>query len=789
MGVTNTNAYDGPFYPNGVAIEFPFTFKAMAPDEVVLLSEEGAPLSASYTVLLSANKDGGTVVFTSAPTTEQLPSFLIASAPAFGVTVSLGSTTSFNPRTLNPGFERLAVQSIHLKQGVDASIKVPTGEAGFTLPPAAQRVGSTRVVGTDPANGDMRLLDGTYFQGVQGAPGRDASEMAWVSPAFEAAPGQTEFPLGLDISPMSVVVTIYGLEIVLGEDYYVAGTDTIVLTEPCTGGELIVVRAFLPGNTSVENYMAQFFGATGSGTTSDRAACQRLLDELANNKNGGEWVVPSPGHVYLIDGPLYWRSTSPLKIRGTAPTGLPYSLEGMAGFKYTGPAGSEMFILETEGANEGFPARGIEMENILIYRETVEAKGAGGAGIAMRGVTRGHLKNVVVWGFDTGILIDDNPLSAGSTSIRSGHIVLENVAVYKAASWRLKVKGAAEIFGEYCNFQADAVPGYEGDAYFGPGTNGGRTDAFHFRSCLFIGGTSVAANMPRFNVLIEDGIWGVFDACNFERSKEASVRITYSDPVRALSTGSGDYPPLTFRDCLWDAHQAYAIDSYGARIHISNPRIQQLDPYWFGWGGTVTAPAIRIRGGPGTSIPALGAVIDGGMISFEGACGILIDNAAKASVNAPYLIDKAAARAAAAEEEYEAKTGVKLGLYTTSCVVAFPGGSGFEAEPEDNGVLNSVLTHYRGFVYDRGISTQEIYTDGVADGSGNLLKPHGLTDATRKILPSPSAAYLSTGGGWVLMTVNYWDGANISVSGGGGAAGRPVRIFYSVKRGNLLPEL
>lgn len=128
MGVTNTNAYDGPFYPNGVATSFPFTFRTMSTNEVAIIDPQGETISGfSFSIVPSSNADGGSIVFDTAPTAAALPAFLIASSPNFGVGIDLGSVTAFNPRTLNPSFERLAVQTIFLNDTLKRTPQIPLG--------------------------------------------------------------------------------------------------------------------------------------------------------------------------------------------------------------------------------------------------------------------------------------------------------------------------------------------------------------------------------------------------------------------------------------------------------------------------------------------------------------------------------------------------------------------------------------------------------------------------------------------------------------------------------------
>ncbi|MFY9350543.1 MAG: hypothetical protein WAO77_09380, partial [Sphingobium sp.] len=161
----------------------------MAPTEVAICDEAGVYLNETFVVTLSSSGTGGTVTFPSAPTTESLPPFLIVSAPDFGVAVSLGSTSAFNPRTLNPSFERLAVQNIHLKQGLDSSLRLPPGELGSLLPPAAERAGGNKIFAPHPVTGEMMILPGGAFRGDKGDKGepgdQDGNALVWLDAFIE----------------------------------------------------------------------------------------------------------------------------------------------------------------------------------------------------------------------------------------------------------------------------------------------------------------------------------------------------------------------------------------------------------------------------------------------------------------------------------------------------------------------------------------------------------------------------------------------------------------------------
>ncbi|WIW89288.1 hypothetical protein K3M67_04750 [Sphingobium sp. V4] len=196
MGVTNTNAYDGPFYPNGVTTSFPFTFRTMSTSEVIIVDRQGAQITGfSFSILPAVGADGGSIVFDSAPTAVALPEFLIASAPNFGVGIDLGSVTAFNPRTLNPSFERLAAQNIFLKDRVERSPQTPLGGGAENRFPVVQPDGSwgfSAGTGNDPAlrsdlaDPDLGLALTAYDQYAPAAAGSGAAnlqQMIWAQRA------------------------------------------------------------------------------------------------------------------------------------------------------------------------------------------------------------------------------------------------------------------------------------------------------------------------------------------------------------------------------------------------------------------------------------------------------------------------------------------------------------------------------------------------------------------------------------------------------------------------------
>lgn len=139
MSVTVTNPVSPLYYPNGTTTVFPFDFKVMSENEVSLVDADGdAVVGFSYSVTV-AEDEGGTVIFDTAPAAADLASFRIISAPALGQPSEFGSSTTFNPRTLNGPFDRLAVQVIDLANKVGRTLRLPIGSSAIDL--VGDRVG------------------------------------------------------------------------------------------------------------------------------------------------------------------------------------------------------------------------------------------------------------------------------------------------------------------------------------------------------------------------------------------------------------------------------------------------------------------------------------------------------------------------------------------------------------------------------------------------------------------------------------------------------------------------
>ncbi len=141
MAVTSTDAFSGPYFPNGVTTAFPFDFKVVHPTEVSVLRYLAGAFtevsSALYSVTIAGDGEGGTVTYSAAPT-DVGGTLFIVSDPFFDSAFA-ASNSGFMPVSLNPAFDRSAVRDIWLRDRVGRALQFPFGETGSLLPNATDR--------------------------------------------------------------------------------------------------------------------------------------------------------------------------------------------------------------------------------------------------------------------------------------------------------------------------------------------------------------------------------------------------------------------------------------------------------------------------------------------------------------------------------------------------------------------------------------------------------------------------------------------------------------------------
>lgn len=149
MTVSAQTVVAGPFAGNGATTAFPFTFKVLASDELVVLVDEEEISSSLYSVALSAGSDGGTVTFDTAPAADA--AVLIVSAPSFEQGLALADNGPFSPTAIEAALDRGVTRDLLLKALVDS---ITPSDA---LVPGA---GVSKFVARD-ADGNPVFLSGT----------------------------------------------------------------------------------------------------------------------------------------------------------------------------------------------------------------------------------------------------------------------------------------------------------------------------------------------------------------------------------------------------------------------------------------------------------------------------------------------------------------------------------------------------------------------------------------------------------------------------------------------------
>ncbi|WP_417569794.1 hypothetical protein [Parasutterella excrementihominis] len=135
MAVQNIPRKVGPMTGNGVLKEFPFSFKAVRPSDIVVKVSSGNDITAEettlaygtdYTVALNDNQDesaGGSVTFTEAPAVGTR--IAITSDTAIDQQLVLTNHDGFLPESLNEAYDKLTIICQELKETLGRCLIVP----------------------------------------------------------------------------------------------------------------------------------------------------------------------------------------------------------------------------------------------------------------------------------------------------------------------------------------------------------------------------------------------------------------------------------------------------------------------------------------------------------------------------------------------------------------------------------------------------------------------------------------------------------------------------------------
>jgi hypothetical protein len=293
MPVSVESAISGPYTPNGVTTEFPFAFKAISADDVAVVDQDGAAVSSAlYSVSLDSD-EGGSVIFSSAPSAADYDAIYIANDVALTQTSNFDNTgASFNPASLTRALDRAAARDLRQQAEIDRTLKTPFGETGFSLPPAALRVGG-KLFGFNTFDGAPQLVSGADFRGEDAPPPQTVD--------FTTVAGQLSYPGSGDFTTVAtrdgtvgfeydsnVLVVLEGVVLVPGVDYTAAGgTAPIVLTADPGDGLTLSITSYASqaiGN-GYRRYFVHAYRQTGEANMS--AAVRRVRDAI-DAAGGGE---------------------------------------------------------------------------------------------------------------------------------------------------------------------------------------------------------------------------------------------------------------------------------------------------------------------------------------------------------------------------------------------------------------------------------------------------------------------------------------------------------------------
>ncbi len=141
MAVETTNAFSGPFLPNGATTVFPFDFTAPSGNEVAVMlrSADGAEsFPTDFEVTINPGF-GGTVTFLNPPAAG--PELFVLLDPDFRQQIGFENGSGWLAEPVNEIADRSASRDQVLRREVARSIMAPLGDGPMVLPPVSERAG------------------------------------------------------------------------------------------------------------------------------------------------------------------------------------------------------------------------------------------------------------------------------------------------------------------------------------------------------------------------------------------------------------------------------------------------------------------------------------------------------------------------------------------------------------------------------------------------------------------------------------------------------------------------
>jgi hypothetical protein len=194
MTISVTDAASGPYYPNGVTVDFPFDFSVGSVGElrVLLLGTDGVEEEidpAGYSATIAVDGEGGTVHMAAAPVYDGRPLW-VSLDPTFEQEILFEDEGPFNSAVLNPLADQSARRALWLRDRILRSVQLPFGEIGPKIGAIATRLGG-KILGFNAATGAMEVQGAGAFKGD---PGGNAMAIGLFSQAAALS-----IPVGTDL--------------------------------------------------------------------------------------------------------------------------------------------------------------------------------------------------------------------------------------------------------------------------------------------------------------------------------------------------------------------------------------------------------------------------------------------------------------------------------------------------------------------------------------------------------------------------------------------------------------
>lgn len=287
MAIEVESVRDGPYFPNGVTVSFPYSFKANSTDDVrvftVLDDVETTINPTTYSVVPNGNdEEGGSIEFDAA-LLDTVGELFIELDPDWGQPTKF-STSGFLPSALNPPLDRLAQKILVLRDRINRAFILPFSESGEVLSPADDRTDTVMGFGN---GGAFELLTSSALANRLLAP-----LLALIGPGMKGDPGGNAMAVG----PFT---TVAGLNIPVGTDQ-------------------IITTGF---NTNGWGGARYVYDATVDAAY---VAANPLIAKLTSNGRGFRLATDQPLNGFMFGAPLDGSDVGPA-IEAAAKFGRPVS--------------------------------------------------------------------------------------------------------------------------------------------------------------------------------------------------------------------------------------------------------------------------------------------------------------------------------------------------------------------------------------------------------------------------------------------------------------------------------